>query len=294
SLENEKLTLLNQYGDLQRLVTLKKLKKENLKVKLEEIAGALADKKSQIVDLTAELDNCRKIIEGYQGNTTPQKSGTEELHMTVRNLSTLSGLSDSSNVQQYNLVLVGRIGAGKSALGNSILRRKAFKSFQSTNLVTKEISCHKAEYNGHVYHVFDCPGIRVKGGQNCQESILKNLRLLHDSPNSKTVVLIVINIASQVTYNCNEIIFALKCNFGETYVRNHCIAVFTGGDHFDDYNQKNRMDFKTWLKKQSREVSIMLNECKDRIMLFDNKTANSAEQDIHLRNLIRLIDSLPK
>ncbi|KAH9500311.1 hypothetical protein Btru_073725 [Bulinus truncatus] len=80
SLRTEKRILLDQY---------------------EEISGTLVDKKSQIVDLTAELDNCRKIIEAYQGSTTArrpvctfkshvrdirrlkeqlEKSGTEELH----------------------------------------------------------------------------------------------------------------------------------------------------------------------------------------------------------------------
>ncbi|KAH9491410.1 Immune-associated nucleotide-binding protein 8 [Bulinus truncatus] len=199
-----------------------------------------------------------------------------------------------SKQQCVDLVLVGRIAAGKSALGNSILRRRnAFESKQSTNLVTKEVTCQIGEYEGRNLHVFDCPGLRARIGQYCQEFIQTIFRRIRDRPNAKTVVLIVIDITSKATFSCSGIIAALKNNFGDHFVQNHCITVFTGGDHFQNYQANNGVDLNNWCFKQSGEIAVVLHECNYRFTIFDNRTTNTIEQEHQLRQLFQLIDLCP-
>ncbi|KAH9524067.1 hypothetical protein Btru_048040 [Bulinus truncatus] len=60
---------------------------------------------------------------------------------------------------EIDLLLIGKTGFGKSALGNSILGRNAFESKPSTRSVTKHVTYELSEYNGKVIKVVDGPGV---------------------------------------------------------------------------------------------------------------------------------------
>lgn len=71
------------------------------------------------------------------------------------------------------LVLLGRSGNGKSATGNSILGRQAFKSKRHASGVTTVCELQSATLpNGQILNVIDTPGNERKGKHQANESFI--------------------------------------------------------------------------------------------------------------------------
>ncbi len=88
---------------------------------------------------------------------SPATSSNSQLSTTTNSSSSFTGSPDSED--EVRIVLLGKTGVGKSATGNTILGRDAFKADLSQELVTKECQRETCGINGRNITVIDTPGL---------------------------------------------------------------------------------------------------------------------------------------
>uniref|UniRef100_A0A8B9I100 AIG1-type G domain-containing protein n=1 Tax=Astyanax mexicanus TaxID=7994 RepID=A0A8B9I100_ASTMX len=173
--------------------------------------------------------------------------------------------------EELRIVLLGKTGVGKSAVGNTILGEKVFKTECSQKSATK--ICQRAEIviDGRRIVVIDTPGFfdTEMSEKDLKQEIISCLVQCAPGPH---VFILVLKVERYTKENQQTVEKLLELLSGD--VVHHMVLLFTYGDELDD-----NMTIQDFINKSDNEGSNsgkqslkgLAERCGNRVHVIDNK-----------------------